>query len=56
MDYWNIFTHEVGHAAGLGHPDLTCGEETMHRYSHEGETKKRTLNDGDIAGIRTLYP
>lgn len=55
MDMLNIAVHEVGHAAGLGHPDLTCSEETMYAYALEGETKKRDLNDGDIAGIQDLY-
>lgn len=55
MDLLNIAVHEVGHAAGLSHPDLTCTEETMYAYATEGETKKRDLNDGDIAGIRDLY-
>ncbi len=55
MDASNIATHEVGHAAGLTHPDITCDQETMHRYASFGETIKRTLNDGDIAGIRELY-
>ena len=55
MDYWNIFTHEIGHAAGMGHPNDSCTEETMYRFSQEGETKKRTLNSGDIAGISALY-
>jgi hypothetical protein len=56
MDLLNIAVHEVGHAAGLSHPDLTCAEETMYAYAEEGETKKRDLNDGDIAGIQALYP
>jgi hypothetical protein len=55
MDLLNIAVHEVGHAAGLSHPDLTCTEETMYAYATEGETKKRDLNDGDIAGIQELY-
>ena len=55
MDLLNIAVHEVGHAAGLSHPDLTCTEETMYAYAEEGETKKRDLNDGDIAGIQELY-
>jgi len=55
MDFENISTHEVGHAAGMGHPSDTCSEETMYRYGTEGETKKRDLNAGDIAGIRALY-
>lgn len=55
MDFDNIFTHEVGHAVGLGHPSDTCSEETMYRFAGEGETKKRDLNDGDIAGVVDLY-
>lgn len=55
MDLLNIAIHEVGHAAGLGHPDMTCTQETMYAYAIEGETKKRDLHDGDIAGIKELY-
>lgn len=56
MDFENIAVHEIGHAAGLG--DLyqsECSEQTMYGYAAEGETKKRTLEAGDIAGIRKLY-
>ncbi len=55
MDYQNIATHEFGHAAGLGHPDDSCTEETMYRYAGYGETKKRDLNTGDITGVQKLY-
>lgn len=55
MDYNNISTHEIGHAAGMGHPSSTCTNETMYAYATEGETKKQTLNAGDIAGINALY-
>ncbi|OGI16077.1 hypothetical protein A3K63_02290 [Candidatus Micrarchaeota archaeon RBG_16_49_10] len=55
MDYQNIATHEFGHAAGMGHPDDSCTEETMYRFASLGETKKRDLNSGDIAGINELY-
>jgi len=55
MDLQNIATHEFGHAAGLGHPDNTCTDETMYAFASVGETKKRTLNAGDIAGIDSLY-
>ncbi len=56
MDFENIATHELGHAVGLD--DLykdECSEQTMYGWATEGETKKRTLEDGDIAGIRALY-
>lgn len=56
MDLENIVIHELGHSVGLG--DLyieSCSEQTMFGYSTEGETKKRTLEAGDIAGISELY-
>lgn len=55
MDFWNIAQHELGHAFGLGHPPTSCSAETMHRYAWYGETKKRTLEAGDIAGINAKY-
>ena len=55
MDYQNIATHEFGHALGLAHPDDTCTEETMYRFADFNETKKRTLEAGDIAGVNELY-
>ena len=55
MDFENIATHELGHAVGMGHPTGTCTEETMYAYADYGETKKRSLNAGDIAGISKLY-
>jgi len=32
-----------------------CDTQTMYGYSTEGETSKRDLADGDIAGINILY-
>ncbi len=56
MDLRNIATHEIGHGAGLADLyDTVCAEETMYGYSEYGETKKRDLNTGDIAGIQKLY-
>jgi hypothetical protein len=55
MDFWNIAQHELGHAFGLGHPADTCTAETMYRFAGWGETKKRTLEAGDIAGINAKY-
>ena len=55
MDFQNIATHEYGHAAGMSHPANTCTEETMYAFAKDGETKKRDLNAGDIAGINALY-
>jgi len=56
MDLQNIATHELGH--GLGIDDLydsNCSELTMYGYSLIGETKKRTLENGDIKGVQKLY-
>jgi len=55
IDYQNIATHEFGHAVGMGHPDDSCTEETMYRFASAGETNKRDLNAGDIAGVNKLY-
>ena len=55
MDFRNIDTHELGHAMGLGHPSGSCAEETMYAFASLGETKKRDLNAGDVAGINGLY-
>jgi len=55
MDFENIAVHEIGHAAGLGHPSDSCTQETMYRFASNGETKKRDLNTGDIQGIQKLY-
>ena len=56
MDLQNIATHELGHGFGLG--DLyqrKWSDQTMYGYASEGQINKRTLESGDIAGIRTLY-
>lgn len=56
MDFESIATHELGHSVGLG--DLytdACSEQTMYGYAGCGETKKRSLEAGDIAGIKKLY-
>jgi len=55
FDFQNIATHEIGHAAGLDHPSNGCKQETMYAFASTGETKKRDLNSGDIAGIQLMY-
>lgn len=55
MDFENIATHELGHSVGMGHPNDSCTEETMYRLADFGETKKQTLEAGDIAGVKALY-
>lgn len=56
MDFESLATHELGHSVGMG--DLYtagCAEQTMYGYATTGETKKRTLEAGDIKGINALY-
>lgn len=55
MDLQNIATHEFGHSIGLSDLYNTCTKETMYGYSRAGETIKRTLSTGDIAGLRKIY-
>jgi len=56
MDFENIATHELGHAVGMN--DLytsSCSAQTMYGYADYGETNKRSLESGDMAGIKALY-
>jgi hypothetical protein len=55
MDVQNITAHEAGHALGLDHSS-TSPDLTMYPYATEGETKKQSLDAGDIAGIKARYP
>jgi len=56
-DVQNVAAHESGHWLSLNDLyDLACCEMTMYGYAGLGETKKRTLELGDVAGIRAIYP
>ena len=56
MDFENIATHELGHSVGMADLyDSVCSQETMYGYASEGETNKRSLEAGDIAGVKKLY-
>ena len=55
MDFENIAQHELGHSVGMGHPESSCIDETMYAFASNGETKKRDLNTGDVAGVNDLY-
>lgn len=52
-DLQNVATHEVGHVIGLGH--TTLASSTMYGDYQPGETLKRTLDEGDIDAVCTLY-
>jgi len=62
-DVQNVMTHEFGHWLTLG--DITCQdsvdtddpytEVTMYIYFEPGETKKRSLEEDDKLGIRSIY-
>ena len=52
-DIQNSATHEAGHFGGLGHS--LDPEATMYAKTQAGETKKRSLEADDVAGIEALY-
>jgi len=56
FDIQNIVTHEAGHLSGLDDIyDSTYWAMTMYGYTYKGETKKISLEPGDIAGIQAVY-
>lgn len=55
-DIRNIMTHEAGHSLVLlDIDDKDYGHLTMYHLSEPGSTVKRTLENGDIAGLHELY-
>ena len=53
LDIQNVGAHELGHAVGLGH--VSDNLLTMYPTSFTGETLKRSLGNGDKAGLNQLY-
>jgi hypothetical protein len=57
VDIQNIMTHEAGHWLQLNDLyDEAAAEQTMYGYAKDGELQKRSLESGDIAGVRSIYP
>lgn len=57
VDVQNIMTHEAGHWLQLN--DLygsVAAEQTLCGISSDRELKKRSLESGDLAGIKIIYP
>jgi hypothetical protein len=50
----DIAAHEFGHALGLGHS--ASSDATMYFSTSSCNTRNRTLDADDIAGVRALYP
>lgn len=56
LDFRNVIQHETGYTIGLYHPSSSeCSDETMWFITKLGETSKRHLHSGDIAGAQSLY-
>ncbi len=53
-DVANIATHEFGHTYGLDHASSDRWE-TMYPYGYTGETAKRSVANGDKAGMAAIY-
>ncbi|MDI6809367.1 MAG: matrixin family metalloprotease [Candidatus Eisenbacteria bacterium] len=53
MDVQNVATHEFGHWLRLG--NVGDYNATMCEFTEKGETKKRSLESDDMAGIRHIY-
>jgi hypothetical protein len=57
VDVQNIATHEAGHWLLLEDMyNKPAGEQTMFGISAEFDLEKRSLENGDIAGIEEIYP
>lgn len=57
QDVQSCVTHEFGHWLNLHDlVDDSDADKTMYRWQAAGETKRRSLDSDDIAGIRYLYP
>jgi hypothetical protein len=53
FDLFNILTHEVGHAYGMGH--ISTSLATMQPTASSGETHKRDLLECEQTGLCSMY-
>jgi hypothetical protein len=53
FDVQAVLTHELGHPVGLEH--VTNDAQTMFGFVATGETRKRSLEAGDLAGVNGKY-
>ena len=57
VDVQNIMTHEAGHWLQLNDLySLAAIDQTMYGYASDRELKKCSLESGDLAGVKTIYP
>lgn len=55
-DAQSILTHELGHWVGLDDEyTVSYVDNTMYGYGDRAETKKSTLEAGDVTGVRAIY-